>query len=66
MSAFQSFVDDPDVILVSIGIMSANLGVMLKRLEPQRKIQIFEITMRDCVSTAIQTTTVSKWKPRKP
>lgn len=33
---------DPDVILVGSGIMSATLGVMLKRLEPRLKIQLFE------------------------
>lgn len=44
MSASQTFVDDPDVILIGGGIMSANLGVMLKRLEPRLKIQVFEIT----------------------
>ena len=44
MSYPQTFVDDPDVILVGSGIMSANLGVMLKCLQPRMKIQVFEIT----------------------
>ncbi|MEI6715253.1 MAG: malate dehydrogenase (quinone) [Verrucomicrobiota bacterium] len=44
MSASHTFVDDPDVILIGSGIMSANLGVMLKCLEPRMKIQVFEIT----------------------
>ncbi len=44
MSGSQIYVDDPDVILIGSGIMSANLGVMLKRLDPRIKIQVFEIT----------------------
>ena len=44
MSACQTLVDDPDVILIGSGIMSANLGVMLKCLEPRIKIQVFEST----------------------
>lgn len=37
-------VDRPDVILIGSGIMSANLGVMLKCLEPRLRIQLFEVT----------------------
>lgn len=44
MSASQTFVDDPDVILIGSGIMSATLAVMLKRLDPRLRIQMFEIT----------------------
>ncbi|MCE3225974.1 MAG: malate/quinone oxidoreductase [Bacteroidetes bacterium] len=32
----------PDVILIGAGIMSATLGVLLKELEPQLKIEIYE------------------------
>lgn len=32
----------PDVILIGAGIMSATLGVMLKHLQPNLKIEIFE------------------------
>lgn len=44
MTVPHTFVNDPDVILIGSGIMSANLGVMLKCLEPRIKIQVFEIT----------------------
>ncbi|WP_423148434.1 malate:quinone oxidoreductase [Rubrolithibacter danxiaensis] len=33
---------DPDVILIGAGIMSATLGMLLKELEPDIKIEIFE------------------------
>ncbi len=32
----------PDVILIGAGIMSATLGVMLKELQPDLTIEIFE------------------------
>jgi len=35
-------VDGPDVILIGGGVMSANLGAILKRLEPALKIQVYE------------------------
>lgn len=35
-------IDNPDVILIGSGIMSANLGAMLKKLQPELKIQLFE------------------------
>lgn len=44
MSTAQTFVDDPDVILIGSGIMSATLAVMLKRLDPRLRIQMFEIS----------------------
>jgi malate dehydrogenase (quinone) len=34
----------PDIVLVGSGIMSATLAVMLKRLDPQLRIQMVEIT----------------------
>jgi malate dehydrogenase (quinone) len=37
-------IDNPDVILIGSGIMSANLGAMLKRLEPGLSIQVYEVT----------------------
>tara|TARA_A100001391_G_scaffold201512_2_gene188720 strand:+ start:1614 stop:3113 length:1500 start_codon:yes stop_codon:yes gene_type:complete len=37
-------IDHPDVILVGSGIMSANLGAMLKRLDPSLKIQLYEVS----------------------
>ena len=39
--------NEPDVILVGAGIMSATLGTVLKELEPTLKIELFE-TLRDC------------------
>jgi malate dehydrogenase (quinone) len=36
-------IQDPDVILIGSGIMSANLGALLKRLQPELKIQVFEL-----------------------
>ncbi len=32
----------PDVVLIGAGIMSATLGVLLKQLEPNLNIEIFE------------------------
>ena len=40
----STHVENPDVILVGSGIMSANLGAMLKRLEPKLRIQLYEVT----------------------
>jgi malate dehydrogenase (quinone) len=37
-----SFVDNPDVVLIGSGVMSANLGALLKRLDPALSIQVFE------------------------
>ena len=39
-----SIVENPDVVLIGSGIMSANLGALLKRLDPTLKIQLFEVT----------------------
>jgi malate dehydrogenase (quinone) len=36
--------EHPDVILIGSGIMSANLGVLLKRLDPRLRIQVYEVT----------------------
>jgi malate dehydrogenase (quinone) len=37
-----ALIDRPDVLLIGSGIMSANLAVMLKCLEPRLRIQVFE------------------------
>src|SRR5438046_10648302 len=34
--------NDPDVVLIGAGIMSATLGMLLKELEPDLSIEIFE------------------------
>ena len=41
---YATHTPDPDVILIGSGIMSANLGAMLKRLEPALSIQLYEVT----------------------
>ncbi|HTV48559.1 MAG TPA: malate dehydrogenase (quinone) [Phycisphaerae bacterium] len=38
----QTDLNDPDVVLIGAGIMSATLAVFLKELQPDLKIQIFE------------------------
>ncbi len=37
-------VENPDAILIGSGVRSANLGAMLKRLEPKLTIQVYEVT----------------------
>ncbi|TAE76298.1 MAG: malate dehydrogenase (quinone) [Verrucomicrobia bacterium] len=39
-----SHIENPDVILIGSGVMSSNLGAMLKRLEPSLTIQVYEVT----------------------
>lgn len=41
---YQQHIEHPDVILIGSGIMSANLGALLKRLDPRLKIQVYEVT----------------------
>lgn len=36
--------ENPDVILIGSGVMSANFGALLKRLDPKLTIQLYEIT----------------------
>jgi malate dehydrogenase (quinone) len=36
------YVDNPDVVLIGSGVMSANLGALLKRLDPKLRIQVYE------------------------
>ncbi len=40
----SSHIDNPDVVLIGSGVMSAHLGAMLKRLEPALSIQVYEVT----------------------
>ncbi|MGB0416101.1 MAG: malate:quinone oxidoreductase, partial [Coraliomargarita sp.] len=40
----ENHIENPDVLLIGSGIMSANLGAMLKRLDPQLSIQVYEVT----------------------
>jgi malate dehydrogenase (quinone) len=41
---YATHTPDPDVILIGSGIMSANLGAMLKRLDLALSIQVYEVT----------------------
>jgi len=41
---YATHIANPDVILIGSGIMSANLGALLKRLEPALTIQVYEVT----------------------
>lgn len=36
--------EDPDVVLIGSGIMSATLGALLKELDPALRIQLYELT----------------------
>ena len=40
----MNIIQNPDIILIGSGIMSANLGVMLKCLSPNIRIQVYEVT----------------------
>ena len=40
----REYIVNPDVVLIGSGVMSANLGVMLKLLEPRLSIQLYEVT----------------------
>lgn len=41
---YSTHIENPDVVLVGSGVMSANLGALLKKLEPALKIQVYEVT----------------------
>src|SRR5262245_40626218 len=41
---YNTHVTDPDVVLIGSGVMSANLGALLKRLDPSLTIQVYEAT----------------------
>ena len=45
--------DNPDVVLIGAGIMSATLGTVLKELEPSLSITMFE-TLKDCAQESSQ------------
>lgn len=42
--SYSTHIENPDVILVGSGVMSANLGALLKRLDPRLRIQVYEVT----------------------
>lgn len=42
--ATPNHLSHPDVVLIGSGIMSANLGALLKRLDPKLSIQLYEVT----------------------
>lgn len=42
--SFSTHIENPDVILIGSGVMSANLGAILKRLNPELTIQLYEVT----------------------
>ena len=44
MSASTVHLNSPDVIIIGSGVMSANLGALLKRLDPSLAIQVYEAT----------------------
>jgi malate dehydrogenase (quinone) len=48
-----SFTDNPDVVLIGAGIMSATLGTVLKELEPSLSITMFE-ALKDCAQESSQ------------
>ncbi|HWA10080.1 MAG TPA: malate dehydrogenase (quinone) [Opitutaceae bacterium] len=41
---FSKIIANPDVVLIGSGVMSANLGALLKRLEPRLTLQVYEVT----------------------
>ena len=41
---FSKHIEKPDVLLIGSGIMSANLGALLKSLQPDLRIQLYEVT----------------------
>ena len=41
---YSTHVTNPDVVLIGSGVMSANLGALLKRLDPELTIQVYEVT----------------------
>jgi malate dehydrogenase (quinone) len=41
---YSTHIGNPDVILIGSGIMSANLGALLKLLDPRLRIQVYEAT----------------------
>ncbi|PTX97569.1 malate dehydrogenase (quinone) [Verrucomicrobia bacterium LW23] len=42
--SYSTHVSNPEIILIGSGVMSANLGAMLKRLNPDFTIQVYELS----------------------
>ena len=42
--SYATHIEDPDVVLIGSGVMSSNLGAMLKKLKPDLKIQLYEVS----------------------
>ena len=42
--SYTTHIENPDVVLIGSGIMSSNLGAMLRKLKPDLKIQIYEVS----------------------
>ena len=42
--SYSTHIKNPDVVLIGSGVMSANLGALLKGLDPKLKIQVYEVT----------------------
>jgi malate dehydrogenase (quinone) len=40
----STHIQNPDVVLIGSGVMSSNLGALLKRLDPSLSIQVYEVT----------------------
>lgn len=40
----STHLNNPDVVLIGSGVMSSNLGALLKRLQPDLSIQVYEVT----------------------
>jgi Malate:quinone oxidoreductase (Mqo) len=47
-SMSDTFITEPDVVLIGAGIMSSTLGVFLKELEPSLSIEMFETLEGGC------------------
>ena len=41
---YSQHIENPDVILIGSGVMSANLGALLRGIDPTRRIQVYEVT----------------------
>lgn len=41
---YSTHIENPDVVLIGSGVMSANLGALLKSLDPKLTIQVYEVT----------------------
>ncbi len=42
--SYATHIENPDVVLIGSGVMSSNLGAMLKKLKPDLKIQLYEVS----------------------